>query len=209
MKSFESWTFEEVQKTFGIKQVEEHPILNNWLLSDIQVSDQDRPYIEKLRKRLKKQVDAWNEDEIKFHFIGPFIQYVDFITDNYKSFTQRNLRLVIDKVDTGGRVDFMVCTGIQKPDIPFFFFNEYKPSKRGTNDPLGQLLIEMLTGQYHNNNNIPIYGAYTEGRAWYFVVLQNKEYAVSKLFDASEKDIYQIYAILCKMKIYIEEILAK
>jgi len=207
MKSFESWTYEEVQKTFGIKQLEEHEILNKWLSSDIQVSEQDKPYIEKLRKTLKKQVDAWNEDEMKFHFIGPFMQYVDFMTDKYKSFTQRSLHLKTDKVDTGGRVDFMVSTGIQKPDKPFFFFNEYKPSKKGQCDPLGQLLIEMVTAQQLNTNARPVYGAYTEGRFWYFVILTEKEYIVSPSYDATKNDIYQIYAILCKTKEFIEEIL--
>ncbi len=209
MKSFESWTFEEVQDTFGIVHLETHVILDNWLKSEKQVSEFEKYNIERLKLKLKKYVDTWNEDEIKFHFIGYFIQQVDFLTDHYKSFTQRTLHLKTEKVDTGGRVDMMVCSGLQKPKQPFFFFNEYKPSKRGTNDPLGQLLIEMISGQYQNNNENPIYGAYTEGRFWYFVVLNDKEYAVSRSFDATEKDIYHIYAILCKVKDYIEEILAK
>ncbi len=208
MKSFESWSFEEVQKTFGIKRTFQNSVLANWIKADKQPSETERNTIEFQRDLLLRYVDSWNEDEIKFHFISPFISIINFTTDKYKSFTQRNLHFKTDKVEAGGRVDFMVCTGIQKPDRPFFFFNEYKPSKRGFNDPLGQLLIEMVAALHLNNNDTPIYGAYTEGRFWYFVVLGENEYAISDAFDATNNEIYKIYAILCKAKDYIEEILA-
>jgi len=52
-------------------------------------------------------------------------------------------------------------------------------------------------------------GIVIESRAWYFVVLHEKEYAISDIFDACTNDIFQIYAILCKVKDYIEEILAQ
>jgi len=208
MKSFETWTYEEVQDTFGIKRIFNSDILTSWLQAVCEIPDNKKYEIENLRKTLLLYIDSWNEDEIKFHFIGPFITQVNFLTDKYKSFTQRTLHLKTDKVETGGRIDMMVCTGIQKPKQPFFFFNEYKPSKRGTNDPLGQLLIEMITAQHINQNNFPIYGAYTEGRAWYFVVLDGKEYAVSNIYDACTDSIYQIYAILCKVKEYINDIIS-
>jgi len=70
MKSFDSWTYEEVQKTFGIKKVQISEVLNNWLITDKTPSDFDNFYIESLRITLKEYVDSWNEDEIKFHFIG-------------------------------------------------------------------------------------------------------------------------------------------
>jgi len=208
MKSFEMWTFEEVQQEFGIKKLNNNALLSNWLNVKKEPSQRESETIELLKELLLNYVDTWNEDEIKFHFIAPFLTLINFTTDKYKSFTQRPLHLKTDKVDTSGRVDFMVCTGIQKPQTPFFFFNEYKPSKRGTNDPLGQLLIEMVTAQHLNGNKNPIYGTYTEGRFWYFVVLHTKEYAVSNAYNATNEDIYKILSILCKMKDYIEEMLA-
>ncbi|MCB1192646.1 MAG: hypothetical protein H7A23_26140 [Leptospiraceae bacterium] len=207
MKSFESWTFEDVQNTFGITRSFKDSSVY-WVTPQKQPNQREKETIEILKILLRKYVDTWNEDEIKFHFIGPFLSLINFTTDNYKSFTQRTLHLKTEKVETSGRVDMMVCTGIQKPQHPFFFFNEYKPSKRGINDPLGQLLIEMITGLYLNENKFPMYGAYTEGRFWYFVVLDKSEYIISHAFDASEDEIYEIYSVLCNVKDYIEGILA-
>ncbi len=200
MKSFETWTYEEVETFFGIKRIFDSVLMNNLLLAN-QITDSHQSYsIENLQKNLFLYVDSWNEDEIKFHFIGPFVQLVDFITENFKSFTQRTLSANINGTEVSGRVDFMVAKGKVHPKHPFFFFNEYKPSKRGNNDPLGQLLIEMVAAQYLNADDLPIYGAYTEGRFWYFVILNGKEYATTNAYNASNDDIYKIFSILWKIK---------
>jgi len=92
---------------------------------------------------------------------------------------------------------------------PYFFLHEYKqqhPSKK--NDPLAQLLIAMLAAQTKNNNNQPFYGTLVEGRFWYFVILSQKEFAVSDALDATTDEIYLIYAILCKVKEYINDIIS-
>ena len=52
---------------------------------------------------------------------------------------------------------------------------------------------------------MPLHGAYVKGGFWYFVILNEKEYSVSKAFDATENDIYKIFYILCKDKEYIND----
>ena len=205
MKSFETWLVEDVENNFGIIKRKSYHLLEVWLSADQKPDDYQTFGINKLKNELSDNVDTWNEDEIKFHFIGTFVQLVDFITDRFKSFTQRTLKAKINEIGVGGRVDYMVATGKARPKHPFFFFHEYKPSKRGINDPLGQLLIEMVTAQFLNSDNMPLYGAYIEGRFWYFVILNEKEYSVSKAFDATENDIYKIFSILCKAKEYIND----
>jgi len=209
MKSFESWTFEDVQDTFEIRKTKDFALLKNWISATCKRNEFQNHNLNHLKNKISDYVDTWNEDELKLQFIGPFLDVVNYESPKYKAFSQRTLTLKKENINVGGRIDYMLARGLIKPKQPFFFFNEYKPSKRGNNDPLGQLLIEMIAGQYQNNNNTPIYGAYTEGRFWYFVVLSEKEYAVSPSYDATKDDIYQIYAILCKVKDYIEEILAK
>ncbi len=209
MKSFETWTLEDLETSFGLQQVDESIYLTNWISSTKLVNDFEKTTLEHLRIILKENVNTWNEDELKMHFIGPITILVNFITKKYKSFTQRTLKAKINEIDVSGKVDFMVAQGKQKPRTPFFFLHEYKPARRAVNDPDGQLLIELLTAQTLNNNHEPLYGIVVEGRLWYFIVLKDKEYAISNPFDACDVDIYQIYAILCKVKDYIEEILAK
>jgi len=103
----------------------------------------------------------------------------------------------------------MVATGLQKPKRPFFFLHEYKPARRVINDPDGQLLIEMLATQTLNQNEKPLYGVVVEGKDWFFVILEGNKYIISPSYDSTKDEIYQIYAILCKVKDYIEEILAE
>jgi hypothetical protein len=64
----------------------------------------------------------------------------------------------------------------------------------------------MLAAQAKNNGlNIPIYGLYNIGQFWFFIVLQNKEYTVSKAFDATDKDdLKQIINLLQYVKAHIE-----
>ncbi len=209
MKSFETWTLEDLENSFGLEQVEQSTILNNWLSSQKKVTDFERTTIEHLQLRLKDNVNSWNEDELKMHFIGPFTMLVDFITKRYKSFTQRMLQCTINDIEVSGKVDFVVATGKQKPKSPFFFIHEYKPARRAVNDPDGQLLIEMLTAQTLNQDHRPLFGVVVEGKYWSFVVLEGKNYIISQSYNCTKDEIYQIYAILCKVKDYIEEFLAE
>jgi len=209
MKSFESWLYDEVEQEFGLSQNNHSESLKQWILATATIDETDKKIITKLKDKLSDNVIAWNEDELKMQFIAPFLNVVNLSSDKYKPFSQRTLTLKTDKVETSGLVDYMLATGKSRPREPFFFLHEYKqqhPSKK--NDPLGQLLIAMVAAQAKNQNTHPVYGVLVEGRFWYFVLLTEKYYAVSKPFDACENDIYQIYNILQKVKDYIHDILA-
>jgi len=206
MKSFESWIIDDIESVFEIEQNYESEILYNWLKSNILAIEYKKELITVFKNYLLKNVNTFNEDELKMQFIAPFLAVVDFMNGKYKAFSQRSLTLSNDKVETSGIVDFMLARGKSRPVEPLFCLHEYKqqhPSKK--NDPLAQLLIAMLAAQSKNNNNQPVYGVLVEGRFWYFIVLHQKEYGVSDAFDATTADIYQIYSILCKLKEYIEE----
>ncbi len=208
MKSFESWTFEDVELEFAIEKNKYSEVLKSWLSTPVNIAEKHKWFIDEMKENLLDNVDAWNEEELKMQFIAPLLKVVNFSTKKYNPFSQRRLSLKTDTVATSGLVDMMVATGKVRPREPFFFLHEYKqqhPSKK--NDPLGQLLIAMLTAQFKNNNQKTVYGVLVEGRSWYFVVLNNKEYSVSNIYDACTDSIYQIYSILCKVKEYIEEII--
>jgi len=208
MKSFESWTYEDVEIEFNINRNDNISHLINWFETEQNITDLDKMLVAQKSERLRNNVISWNEDELKLFFIGPFLDIVNFTTQNYKPFSQRKITLKTNKIETSGIVDFMIATGKVKPREPFFFLHEYKqqhPSKK--NDPLGQLFISMLAAQNLNNNSQPVYGVLVGGRLWYFIVLKDNEYGVSQPLDAGNEDIFQIYAILCKTKDYIDDIL--
>lgn len=54
--------------------------------------------------------------------------------------------------------------------------------------------------------NPAIYGAYVLGRHFYFGVLEGKRYAFSDAFTATQTAIYEIFGILDKLKVYVDEI---
>jgi hypothetical protein len=63
----------------------------------------------------------------------------------------------------------------------------------------------MVAAQIQNADGETLYGCFVLGRSWFFVVLEGKEYAISKAFDASDKPIFQIFAILLWFKQKAEE----
>jgi hypothetical protein len=59
----------------------------------------------------------------------------------------------------------------------------------------------LLIGQAKNQNGKPLYGAEVIGSNWRFVVMEGKEYCISKAYDCTdEPELRQIIAILRKFK---------
>jgi hypothetical protein len=205
MKSFKNWELQDLQFRFGLNRKGiSYPILDEWLKSENDLSDSEIQKLDDLAQILLENADFWNEDELKMYFISPLLMLVNFRGDKYTAFFQRPLSSKIDDEEIGGIVDMVVATGYQKPVKPFFFLHEYKQERRRDNDPLGQLLAEMIVAQNLNQDNLPVYGCYVAGRNWFFVVLNQKDFAVSDVFVATQKDIYQIVKILRQVKVYIQ-----
>ena len=204
---FERWEYEQIELELGIKRVKRMSLLTEWTSVEGSIKVHYREQLAELREKLITNADAWNEDELKFFFISPLISLVNYETELYKPFTQRNLAATFPEKDleVSGRVEFMIAQGKQHPRSPYFFLHEYKQEKRRDNDPLGQLLIAMLVSQHYNEKKIPLYGCYVIGRLWYFVVLADSQYDVSLAFDATQDDIFQIFSILEAVKGYIEK----
>jgi hypothetical protein len=201
-KRFKDWQYEEVNETFGLTRLRTLPFLEHLKTITLPKAHENRAILEKYRLELFDYIESWNEDEYKFLFISPFFKLVDFLSPHYKVFTQRSLSVTYDNDTkiTEGLVEFMLAKGIQTPKKPHFFLHEYKPEKRKDNDPLGQLLIAMVAAQKQNQDNKPIYGIYLNGRNWFIVVLDGKNYAVSNPFVVTSDDIFDLFAVLLFFK---------
>ncbi len=212
MKPFEKWLTQEVETTYGLKDVEAHPILQAWLGADDSIEEDERKMIQKFRQKLSKKAEYWNEDELKFQFIAPYLAIFNFEKEDvYTSFSQRVLSNKVKGADNTetllrGRVEWFVAKGKQVPIHPIFFIHEYKPALRTTpSDPKGQLLIAMYVAQSLNNDDIPLYGAYVIGKDWYFLILKGEKYSVSRSYDVTQSEqIEQVTRILKRAKVYIE-----
>ncbi|MEN0046039.1 MAG: hypothetical protein AAF806_03160 [Bacteroidota bacterium] len=211
MKSFKHWKRQEVEEVFGIQEVASHPLLEQWLSHKCEIVESDKNTLFRLQKSLVKNVDLWNEAELKIKFLGPLLELVDYDTDHYRSFMERKLIIERGEEIISGTVDFLIAKGRQIPRSPFFCVHEYKPEPSGTNDPLGQLLIGLQAIHLENQKNgnaFPLYGSYVVGGLFYFVVFDGQSYAKSQFFSAHEK-IFDVYCFLRQVKVYIEKQIAK
>ena len=212
MKSFEKWETEEVEHTFGVKFLRNISLMNDWLQFQQPLTLDEDKIAENLRASLLDFVNFWNEEDMKVFFIVPVLQIVNFSAlDKYRVFMEATIEATLVDAKNNpctlrGRVEMVVATGKQRPQTPFFFLNEYKAQRKVVTDPQGQLLIAMLAAQAKNNGkNLPIYGMYNIGQNWFFVILAGKEYAVSRQFDATDKDdLKQIINALQYVKAHIE-----
>ena len=138
-------------------------------------------------------------------FISVIILIADF-ENPIRTYYDREISAEIDGIFVSSKVDMMLSKGIgELIKTPYFFLHEYKREKKYSGDPIGQMLGGMLIGQAKNNDNLPIYGCYVQGRNWHFSLLEGKKYVISKGFDSSEMDeSKQIIYILRKLKIIID-----
>ncbi len=201
-KTFENCTWSELNKIFGLQKLKELDALSKWLHYPYIISNEIEKSLEKLSVNLADNCMDWNEDELKMQFIAPLLYLVDYTdSEKYHPFSQRSLQMQIENIELSGVVDWVLASGQQFPEIPYFFLHEYKKEKGANNDPLGQLLAAMLTAQYLNQNKNLVYGAYVVGKDWYFMILEEAKYAITRPYQANEKDdINFIFAMLQKIK---------
>ncbi|MEM0994792.1 MAG: hypothetical protein AAGI49_17295 [Bacteroidota bacterium] len=210
MKAFQHWLYQEVEETFDLHRNNKMQRLQDWLNAEILLSDKTAAYVKELQEDLLDNVLDWNEDEMKLFFISPLLRMIFLKEHHFKPFASRKLSMKFGEEIIKGIVDFMVAQGKQVPRAPIFCIHEFKPETGTSNDPLGQLLIAMVTAQQINakaGKSHPIYGAYILGRNWFFVLLEEKEYAISDAFVATQKDVFQIVSILEQSKREIEKLL--
>ena len=196
MKPFPKWTIEEVEETFQIVLQKQHDQLQRWMESYPAPSEDERSALQSLQDKLLDNVWDWNEEELKVYFIVPLLELVRFDHELYKPFLSRELSMTVQGDTVGGIVDFMVASGRRSPKSPYFFIHEYKKERDSSNDPLGQLMIEMVTAQTLNHDNHPVYGAYIMGRYWHFTVLHGRSYAVHTGLNAADEELLHIFGVL-------------
>ena len=208
MLSFRECTLIKLDKTFGLTQIDESPILQDWLDGKIEISDFERQSLMMYQKTLIRYVDNWNEAELTQNFIAPVFTLVNFSSKIFSLFAQRKFGGVVDGIEMGGKPDGIIAKGFREPEKTYFCFQEYKKERDPKGDPAGQALAAMLVAQEINEHRHPIYGCYVQGRDWSFMVLHDKEYCISRPYVAVHDDIVEIFRILKVLKQIIIRLVA-
>lgn len=194
-------------ETFGLERFDvTFPLLDEWLSAEGQINERDMSLLVESQTKLIKNADSWNEEELKMQFISMIIFIANF-SDTIRIYYDREVSAEIGEVKLNCKSDMMLSKGIgELIKTPYFFLHEYKREKKYSGDPVGQMLGGMLIGQAKNNNEKPIYGCYVQGRFWFFSVLIENKYVISKSFDSTDMEsILKIIFVLRKLNIIILE----
>jgi hypothetical protein len=190
----------KLDKWFGIRQVDTMHTLSAWLEMPYVLSEDEKRSLLKLQRKLNKNLMHWNEYELAAHFIGPIFSFVDYTTAYFNDFGERIISATINNIELTGKPDGIIASGFREPEQPFFCFHEYKPETDPYGDPYGQCLAAMLVGQALNENLQPIYGCVVKGADWNFLLLEGKQYTISRRFVADGEMLFDIFRILHSLK---------
>ncbi len=205
-----NWREAELVIKFRLNPIDEvhTPLLQEWLeVNPPELNVFEQTLFEKYWKRVKKNINGWNEEELKMKFIAPIIELAELQEGNgITTCFDRSLSGTVEGVNFSVRVDFLIASGYQNViQQPFFHFQEYKPSLNPTGEPMAQLLEAFMIAQTLNKKNIPLYGVEVVGEIWKFVIMEGKDYCVSPPYACTvREDLMQIIAILRKFKEILE-----
>lgn len=204
-KSFKYWRIAQLEKTFNLKRLRNCEQLEKWLnAKEITITDVEQKFAEELQDFAFDRISSWSEQDLIFKLIAPIFNLIKFDTEEYGTFNEWQLKAVVNGINLKGTVDLMIATGKYEPEIPYFCLHEYKKEKGTDNDPVGQMLSEMIAAQQLNKDDEPVYGSYVLGRMWFFAVLHGNEYCISKDYSAID-ELGEILRILKTLKQLIDK----
>ncbi len=199
-QAFSDLTMYDLEDLVDIDKNFNNEIFNSWFDNTLEIDKNKIEFLENILDKYGQVLERYNEDTLKVVFIGAIIEEVGFFNKELRigNFYHKNLSYKNDKINFNGYCDFYVAKGLEYPKSPYFFIQEYKPSKGG-GDPEPQLLAELICAVELNNWNT-IKGCYIIGAIWNFVILEKLDenqyqYFVSANFDSTKiedlKDIFK------------------
>ncbi len=195
---------------FNLQRIVEQqtPLMQEWLAVENPVFNVGEQYaFDKKYKEVKLKISGWSEEDLKMKFIAHILELghlEDY--DGIVTFFDKIIFATVEGTKLKVKSDFMMAKGILDVfSTPYFHFQEYKPLKNPSGDSMAQLLEAFLIAQAKNKDNKPLYGIDVMGKQWTFVIMEGKEYCVSRTYICTEKeDLLQIIAILRKFRWILE-----
>jgi hypothetical protein len=213
--SYSQITFKDLKALFDIKNNTTANRFDKWFNNNIALQPNDIQFLIDLIENNEFLIDSYKEEDLKVKFITPILNRIKFLDLNipYRDFYEEQLTYKTDHFILTGVTDFLISKGLEFPDEPYFFIQEFKKSIKN-DDPRPQLLAELISAVELNNFHL-MKGAYIVGAIWHFVILEkistNKyQYFISKIFNATNiEDLKLIYQNLLFIKNEILEMAQK
>ena len=212
MAKKKEWQEGELVVAFNLTKIDNHytPIMAEWLnVEDPDFDAIDEGIFKRLINKVKK-IGTWKEEDLKMKFISPVLELGQVMEgERFVSFFDKSLADDVEGHKLSIKADFVIAKGVlEYMQKPYFHFQEYKPQKNPTGDPMAQLLEAFLIALQQNKKEgkeIPMYGCEIVGATWRFVTMENKSYCVSKFYNCTDMDdLKQIIAILRKFRDILE-----
>ncbi len=205
-----SYVFSEINydilyEITGFQLVRDRSIFKEWFDFEFDIDKYDEDFLIKLIKANEYNINDYLEKQLLGHFISPLLNRVYFYSDSFREWFQPEISGTINGYKISGRLDFMVASGIRRPETPYFFIQEFKRSIPRSKSPLEQLLAQMAVAM-ENNKTKQMRGAYNIGKLWAFVIIKKLkddkyEYYESESFNCIKiKELKKIYVYLQAVK---------
>jgi len=195
-KTYSSWSKDELRTILGLTKTQQCLSLDKWIAAAEQqtITEFEERTLEHLYQKGRDRIDVWQEAELRDQFISVITSLVDFYSYQhfFNAFSERTLSATIQELELTGKVDWMVATGEEIPQNPFFFIHEYKKEEANTNTNASgraQLYAMMRAAQELNKDQeSTIYGCYVLGRFWFFTTLVNNQYCITNAYNATTRE---------------------
>jgi hypothetical protein len=198
--TFSKIELKNLKRLFNIDRNFDSEVFNSWFDNHIKLKDEELLFLEDLLKQEINFIRIYNEEDLKVHFIAPILNKINFksLEQKTRDFYEETLEYETEKFILKGVTDFVVAKGLEYPEKPYFFIQEFKKGQQYSN-PEPQLLAELISAVELNNFK-QMTGCFIVGENWNFVILdklnKNKyQYNISRTFNATNfcdlKDIYK------------------
>ncbi len=197
-----NWIEGLIVKTFGLNRIfGNFLLLNEWLNVVNNLTTSDIEELEYRRNQLERNINLWNEETLKMNFIAFILDLIRYDDTPFKGIFDAELQGIVENEKLHVIADYTLAkVTIDLIEQPYFYFHEYKQSKK-TKDPIAQILLAMLIAKEKNQFKKPLYGCAVVGENWYFMVMDGKNYSVSTAFvSTNSESLQKILLILRKFK---------
>jgi hypothetical protein len=190
---------------FNLNRITEEytPLMQEWTNATTTLTEFENTLFQRIRLRAKREILGWQEEDLKMKFIAYVLELANLIEDeHFQSYFEKTVSTTLDGHFLKTKTDFMLAKGIlDKPQQPYFHFQEYKPHKKPVGDSMAQLLEALLIAQEINQHKFPMYGCEVMGKYWSFVILEGKTYCLSASYDCTkQEDLLKIISMLREFK---------
>jgi len=150
--AFSKIEYKDLRKLVDIERIFDNKIFNSWFNFDITLKDEDILFLKKLLAQELDLIRIYNEEDLKAHFISPILNMINFksFKNKIRDFYEETLIYETEHFILKGVTDFVVAKGLEYPEKPYFFIQEFKKGLQYSN-PEPQLLAELISAVELNN----------------------------------------------------------